>query len=107
MKIYKMRNLSKLRQWIIIQKYSLQRGYAWLQIPMLGVIFASSIKAAFPGFIGSLNMYIILIILSFVALYFVGWLDKRFKFLDEENNYITITNPTLMAGLRGELKNAS
>jgi len=99
-----MGKLGQLRKWIIIQKYSLQRGYAWLQIPGMGIIFASSIKAAFPGLIDNVFKYILLVIVSFIALYIVGYIDRIFRFLHAENEYVTITNPTLMAGLRGELK---
>jgi len=95
----------RFRRWIIVQKYTLQRGYAWGQVPAIGVIFASSIKAAFPGAIDSLNKFIILVIFSFIGLWAVGYLDKKLRFLHEENTYTTETNPMLMAGLRGELKN--
>lgn len=95
----------KFRKWIIVQKYTLQRGYAWGQVPAIGIIFASSIKAAFPGVINSLDKFIVLVVLSFIGLWCVGWLDRKLKFLHEENIYTTETNPMLMAGLRGELKN--
>lgn len=94
----------RMRRWIIIQKYTLQRGYAWGQVPAIGIIFASSIKAAFPGAIDSLNKFIILCFISFIGLWTVGYLDKKLKFLHEENVYTTETNPMLMAGLRGELR---
>lgn len=93
----------RFRKWTIVQKYTLQRGYAWGQVPAIGVIFASSIKAAFPGFIDSINKFAILVLLSFLGLWCVGYLDKRLRFLHEENIYCTETNPMLMAGLRGEL----
>jgi hypothetical protein len=86
----------RFRKFTIVQKYTLQRGYAWMQMPMMGVIFASTIKAAFPGFVNSLTRFIILILFSFISLYIAGWLDKKFKFLHEENIYTTETNPLMM-----------
>ena len=95
----------RFRRWTIVQKYTLQRGYAWAQMPMMGVIFASTVKAAFPGFISDVWKFAILVIICFAGLWIVGWFDKRLRFLHEENTYCTETNPVLMAGLRGELKN--
>jgi UDP-N-acetylmuramyl pentapeptide phosphotransferase/UDP-N-acetylglucosamine-1-phosphate transferase len=86
----------KLRSWIIVQKYTLQRGYGHGQIPAIGIIFASSVKGAFPGLVDNLQKFILLVVIGFVGLYFVGWLDKKFKFLHEENKYMSITNPIIM-----------
>jgi len=86
----------RFRRWAVIQKYTLQRGYVWGQVPAIGIIFASSIKAAFPGFINTFGKFITLVIISFVGLYFTGWIDRKFRFLHEENIYTTETNPLMM-----------
>jgi hypothetical protein len=99
--------LRKIRRWAVVQRFTLLRGYGWGQVPMLGVIFASTIKAAFPMLIDSFQKYIILIIVSFIALYLAGYIDYKLKLLHEEQKYATETNPMLMAGLRGELKNGT
>lgn len=96
-------NLLKIRRWAIIQKISLQRAYTWLQMPMMGVIFASTIKAAFPGVIDSLIKFILLVVISFSILFTIGYLDRKFRFLQEEQSYSTETNPMLLSGLKGEL----
>ena len=83
------------RKWIIIQKYTLQRGYAWGQVPAIGIIFASSMKAAFPGWLNGMG-FVWLVLASFVGLYVTGWIDKKFRFLHEENTYCTETNPVMM-----------
>jgi len=98
-------NKHQFRRWLVVQKYTLLRGYSWLNVALLGVVAAASLKAAFPGLIDSLWKFIALVILGFVGLYIVGYIDYRYRFLHEEQNYATETNPVLLAGLRGELKN--
>ena len=96
--------MRKIRRWLVVQRFTLLRGYGWGQVPAIGIIFASSIKAAFPGAIDSFEKYVILILTSFVGLYIVGLLDFKLRLLHEEQAYATETNPMLLAGLRGELK---
>jgi len=86
----------RFREWAVIQRYTLSRGYIWGQCFLMGIIFASSIKAAFPEFINSFIKFIILIVFGFVALYAVGWMDRKFGFLAAENNYVTSSTPLMM-----------
>jgi len=95
--------LLTFRKWLIVQKFTLMRGYSWSQVPMLGFIGAGQVKLLFPGFFNSLTKFIILIIIVMIGLYGIGWIDKKYKFLHEDNNYATATNPLLLQGLRGEL----
>jgi purine-cytosine permease-like protein len=88
--------LKKVRRWIIVQKYTLQRGYGHLNVLMLGVVCAASIKSAFPGAIDNFIKFIGLSILGFIGLYIVGWFDKKWRFLHEEQCYTTETNDLLM-----------
>ena len=99
--------LTKFRKWIIIQKFTLQRGYAWANVPMIGFIGAGQLKLLFPGFFNTLPKFIALVILVLIGLYSIGWIDKKYRFLHEDNIYATETNPLLISGLRGELKNGS
>lgn len=96
--------LGKFRRWLVVQKYTLLRGYSWLNVIMLGIVCAASLKSAFPGLIDTVPKFIGLGFLGFIVLYIVGYIDYRYRFLHEEQNYATETNPHLMAGLRGELK---
>ena len=96
--------LRYLRRQMIVQKISLQRAYTWLQMPMMGIIFASTIKSAFPSLISGFCRFVILVLFSFVGLIFIGYLDRKFRFLHEEQNYNTETNPLLLDGLKGNIK---
>jgi len=91
--------LKKFREWAVVQRYTLSRGYIWAQCFLMGIIFASSLKAAFPEFINSFFKFIILVIIGFIVLYFVGWLDRKFGFLAAENNYVTSSTPLMMEAI--------
>lgn len=104
MDIEQKEKLTKFRRWMIIQKFTLQRGYAWANIPMIGFIGAGQVKLLFPGIFNSLTKFIFLIIFVLISLYSIGWIDKRYHFLHEDNNYMTETNPLLLSGLKGELR---
>ena len=86
----------KIRRWLVEAKYTLQRGYGWTQVPLLGVIAASSFKTAFPGLVDTFTKFILLSVLGFFTLYFIGYLDKKYRFLHEENNYGVEVNPLMM-----------
>jgi UDP-N-acetylmuramyl pentapeptide phosphotransferase/UDP-N-acetylglucosamine-1-phosphate transferase len=88
--------LKKIRDWAIVQKYTLQRGYSHLQFPAVGVILATSIKGAFPGIIDNFNKFVLLCVFCFALLYFIGFLDKRWGVWKAENDYITTFNPYMM-----------
>lgn len=98
----------KIRKWLVEFKYTLQRGYGWTQVPLLGIIAASTLKAAFPGLVNSFWKFTILSICGFVTLYFIGWIDKKYRFLHEENNYTIEVNPYLMKVVKNaEAKDAT
>lgn len=86
----------RIRRWLVEFKYTLQRGYGWAQVPLLGTIAASSLKSAFPELVNSFGRFIALTIFGFLVLYLIGYLDKRFRFLHEENNYGVEVNPLMM-----------
>jgi len=86
----------KLRRWFVEQKYTLQRGYGNLNVLMLGIVAAASIKGAFPALINSMTKFVLLSIFGFAILFIVGYFDKKWRVLDEENNYATEKSPLLM-----------
>jgi len=94
----------RFRRWIIVQKYTLARGYSHLNIWMLGFVVAASLKSAFPGFINNFWKFILLVILGFFGLYIVGWIDKTFGFLATENNYATENTPLMMSLINSSKK---
>jgi hypothetical protein len=99
---------SKFRKWLVEAKYTLQRGYGWMNVPLLGIIAASTLKAAFPGLVNSFGKFVALSIIGFLGLYFIGYLDKRYRFLHEENNYTIEMNPYMMKVVKNaEVQNVS
>lgn len=86
----------KLRRFLVEQKITLIRGYGWANTPMIGVIFVSAVKIAFPSLVDSPWKFIAWSILGFIVMYAIGYLDKKFRFFHEENDYITESMPHLM-----------
>ena len=86
----------KFRRWFIVQKYTLARGYSHLHILMLGFVAAASVKSVVPWLINTTWKFLILVVLGFIGLFCVGWLDKKFGFLATENDYVTTSTPSLM-----------
>jgi general stress protein CsbA len=88
-----------LRRKLVVLKYTLQRGYAWAQIPTLALIGAGVLKPYFPNWtiwtLGAFAMMIYLII---------GLIDRFAGLLHEETNYGVEMSPLLMRGLKGELR---
>jgi len=88
-----------LRRKLVVFKYTLQRGYAWCQLPTLALIGAGVLKPYFPNWsiwaLGAVAMIIFLV---------VGIIDRAIGLLHEETNYGTEMSPLLMRGLKGELK---
>jgi len=79
---------------IVVLKYTLQRGYAWCHLPVLATIGAGVLKPYFP------DISLWLLVLTALAVFIiVGIIDKKLKFLHEEQSYITEQNPTMMKGL--------
>ena len=84
---------------LIVFKYTMLRGYNWCQMPTLAIIGAGVIKPYFPNW-----SFYTLAAAAFIIFFVVGYIDKYFKFLQEEANYSTECSPLLMSGLRGEMK---
>jgi len=89
----------KWKRRVAVFKFTLGRGYIFLQLPALSLVGAGVLAPYFPG----LGLWI-LAIAAFVAFVFVGWLDVKFNILQEEQKYMTEKNPMLMEGLFGENK---
>ena len=70
------------------------RGYIWCQLPTMSIIAAGVLKPYFPGW--SLWQ---LALAGFTVFMIVGYLDKKFRFLNEEQSYSTEQNSLLMRGL--------
>jgi hypothetical protein len=89
-------NKQNFRKWIIEQKYTLQRGYSWANIPAMGIVVAGSIKGVLPGLFDKFWKFAILVVIGIIGLWLIGWIDKKWHFLHAEQDYATVTNPTLM-----------
>jgi len=95
----KLRGLGVKRK-IVVFKYTLQRGYAWANTPLIAIIGAGVLKPYFPNWsIWSLGA------IALIGLITLGLIDRYFGFLHEETNYGVEMSPLLMRGLKGELKN--
>jgi hypothetical protein len=89
-----------LKRKLVVFKYTLQRGYAWCQLPTLAIIGAGVLKPYFPNWsIWSLGA------IAFLIFFLVGVIDRFIGLLQEETNYGVEMSPLLLRGLRGELKN--
>jgi len=88
---------NKWKRRVAIFKFTLSRGYVFLQLPALSLVGAGVLAPYFPG----LGLWILAII-AFIAFIFVGWLDVKFNILQEEQRYMTEMNPMLMDGLFGD-----
>lgn len=89
--------LRKGRKGLVTFKYTLQRGYAWLQVPTLGLIGAGVLKPYFPNYeLWELGLVAVVMFLI------VGYLDRKLKLVHEEQTLVTKLNPVLMKGLYGD-----
>jgi len=89
----------KLRRNIVVMKYTMSRGYIWVQLPTMSIIAAGVLKPYFPG----LSLWQ-LALGGFTIFMIVGYIDKKFRFLNEEQSYATEQNSMLMSGLFGKDK---
>ena len=64
------------KTWLVVQKFTLSRGYSWLNVIMIGFIAASQFKLLFPAFFSGLWRFIGMIFLATFGLWFIGYLDK-------------------------------
>lgn len=94
--------LQKIRRTIVVGKYTMQRGYSILNVPMIALMGAGILYPYAISYVPSIKMWHLAIV-AFVGIMIAGWIDRALRILHEEQNYITETNPMLMAGLRGEL----
>ena len=96
-------NLGGMRKKLVVLKFTMLRGYAWCQLPGMALVAAGVLFPYAKSYVPSITMWQ-LALLAVGGMMLCGWMDKKFRLLHEEQNYITETNPTLMAGLRGDLK---
>ena len=89
----------RFRRWVIVQKYTLARGYGHMNILMLGFLVAVSIRSVIPGLINTTWKFILLVVMGFIGLYIVGWFDKKLGFLNQENNYATENTSLMMEAI--------
>lgn len=88
-----------VRNTAVMLKFTLQRGWAWVQVPSFAMIGAGVMKPYFPNW----SLYS-LAFLAFVIILGVGFIDKYFRMLHEEQRYATVNNPTLMQILSEVIK---
>ncbi len=88
-----------MRNWkrkFVVLKTILSRGYIWCQLPALSIIGAGVLAPYFPKV-----RLAYLAGAAFIIMLSIGWIDVHFRFLNEEQKYMTEKNPTLMEGLFG------
>jgi len=90
----------KLIRKIVVLKFTMARGYVWVQTPTMSIIAAGVLKPYFPQV-----QFYQLCLIGFFIFIFVGFIDRKFGFLAAESSYATERNPLLMSGLQGRLKN--
>ena len=95
--------LRKMRMLFVVGKFTLQRGYTILNIPIIALMGAGILYPYTISYFPQIKMWTLAII-AFVIIMAAGIIDKKFRLLHLEQNYITQTNPMLMKGLRGQLK---
>ena len=84
------------KRWCVVQKFTLARGYSWLNVILIGFIAASQMKLLFPSFFDGIWKFALLVIGSTLSLWTVGYIDKKMHLLHVENAYGTETNPVMM-----------
>jgi len=93
----------RLKRWkriIAVMKFTMQRGYQYCNIPVIGVIGATAIKPYLDMYIElSLWQLVIIAVAIFMT---VGFLDRFFNIIGEEQSYLTERNKTMMKGLYGK-----
>lgn len=85
-----------IRRWLVVQKITLMRGYGWANTPMIGVIFVSAVKIAFPGLVDSTWKFMAWSFLGLIGMYIIGYIDRKLRLFHEENDYIIESNPHMM-----------
>lgn len=90
------------RRWLVIQKTIIARGYQWANTPMIGVIFVSAVRMAFPALVDKWWKFLGLTIIGLAGIYAIGWLDKYLRLFHEENNYLIDVSPMVQDHLKEE-----
>jgi len=79
---------------LVVFKFTLLRGYAWCQLPVLSLMGAGILLPYIKQYIDIRFWQLTLIAL--IIFIFVGYLDRKLKLLHAENNYSIETNPLMM-----------
>ena len=85
---------------IAVFKFTLQRGYSYCNTALIGIIGATAIKPYLDPYI-QLHLWQ-LIAITVGGFLFIGYLDRIFDILDEEQSYLTEKNRIMMGGLYGD-----
>ena len=88
---------TKICRNVVVIKFTMARGYIWCQTPTMAIIAAGVMKPYFPGI-----KFYQLALIGITIFLIVGYIDRRFKFLNEEQSYATERNTLLMKGLFGD-----
>ena len=91
MNIHMKEKLKKLRRKIVVIKFTMSRGYNWVQTPTMGIVAAGVLKPYFPKW----HLWQLALV-AFSIFLVVGFLDRKLKFLNEESSYATERNTLLM-----------
>jgi hypothetical protein len=81
------------KRWLVIQKVIVARGYQWANTPMIGVIFVSAVRMAFPTLVDRWWKFLAFTVMGLVGIYVIGWFDKKLRLFHEENNYMVEVSP--------------
>ena len=84
-----------LKRKLVVFKFTLQRGYAWCQLPTMALMGAGILYPYTKDFFPWMKMWMLAIfaLLIFIS---VGWFDRSVRLLHEEQTYATETNPMMM-----------
>ena len=91
--------MRSIREMIAITKFTIQRGWTWLNVPSFALVGAGVLKPYFPNHsLWSLCMWAIVVILI------VGILDKKLNLLTLEQGYAVKNNKTLINLIKNSQK---
>jgi len=96
------KTFENLRRKIVVIKFTMARGYIWCQTPTMALIVAGVLKPYFPSW-----QFWQLALVGAAIFMLVGYIDRKWKFLNEEQSYATERNTLLMEGLFGKEKNGN
>ena len=93
-------SIKRWKRIIAVMKFTMQRGYQYCNIPVIGVIGATAIKPYLDMYV-ELSLWQLILIAVGIFM-FVGFLDRYFNIIGEEQSYLTERNKTMMKGLYGK-----